>query len=72
LEGVYAAVFIDAIMVKGRDGQVGNRPIYAALGVDLEGHKDILTDRCAASSARPMTSPPGCASTTRTRMICIW
>src|SRR4051794_10193081 len=29
-------------MVKIRDGQVGNRPIYAAIGVDLDGHKDIL------------------------------
>ncbi|HET7172671.1 MAG TPA: IS256 family transposase [Nocardioidaceae bacterium] len=42
LESVYAAVFIDAIMVKIRDGQVRNRPIYAAIGVDLDGHKDIL------------------------------
>ncbi len=42
LEKVYAAVFIDAIYVKVRDGQVGNRPIYAAIGVDLAGHKDIL------------------------------
>ncbi len=42
LERVYAAIFIDAIMVKVRDGQVGNRPIYAAIGVDLDGHKDIL------------------------------
>jgi putative transposase len=42
LEGVYAAVFIDAIMVKIRDGQVRNRPVYAAIGVDLDGHKDIL------------------------------
>ena len=42
LETVYAAVFIDAIMVKIRDGQVGNRPVYAAIGVDLDGHKDIL------------------------------
>ena len=42
LESVYAAVFIDAIMVKIRDGQVRNRPVYAAIGVDLEGHKDIL------------------------------
>ena len=42
LEKVYAAVFIDAIYVKIRDGQVGNRPIYAAIGVDLAGHKDIL------------------------------
>src|SRR5215211_6195552 len=42
LERVYAAVFIDAISVKVRDGQVGNRPVYAAIGVDLDGHKDIL------------------------------
>ncbi len=42
LEKVDAAVFIDAIYVKIRDGQVGNRPIYAAIGVDLDGHKDIL------------------------------
>lgn len=42
LESVYAAIFIDAIMVKVRDGQVRNRPVYAAIGVDLDGHKDIL------------------------------
>jgi putative transposase len=42
LEEVYAAVFIDAIMVKVRDGQVANRPIYAAIGVTLAGEKDIL------------------------------
>jgi transposase-like protein len=42
LDGVYAAVFIDAIVVKVRDGQVANRPLYAAIGVTLEGHKDIL------------------------------
>ena len=42
LDQVYAAVFIDAIMVKVRDGQVTNRPVYAAIGVTLEGEKDIL------------------------------
>jgi transposase-like protein len=42
LDGVYAAIFLDAIMVKVRDGQVANRPVYAAIGVTLEGHKDIL------------------------------
>lgn len=42
LNGVYAAVFIDAIVVKVRDGQVGNRPIYAAIGVSLAGEKDVL------------------------------
>jgi putative transposase len=35
-------VFIDAIMVKVRDGQVTNRPFYAAIGVSLDGDKDIL------------------------------
>jgi putative transposase len=42
LDEVYAAIFIDAIMVKVRDGQVANRPFYAAIGVSLDGDKDIL------------------------------
>jgi transposase-like protein len=42
LDGVYAAVFIDAIVVKVRDGQVANRPVYAAIGVTLAGEKDVL------------------------------
>src|SRR5450631_37503 len=42
LDEVYAAIFIDAIVVKIRDGQVGNRPVYAAIGVTLAGDKDIL------------------------------
>jgi putative transposase len=42
LDEVYAAVFIDAIVVKVRDGQVANRPIYAAIGVTLTGEKDVL------------------------------
>jgi len=42
LNEVYAAIFIDAIVVKVRDGQVANRPIYAAIGVSLAGEKDVL------------------------------
>jgi transposase-like protein len=42
LDPVYAAVFIDAIVVKVGDGQVANRPVYAAIGVTLAGEKDIL------------------------------
>ena len=42
LDAVYVAVFIDAIMVKVRDGQVANRPVYAAIGVTTEGCKDVL------------------------------
>jgi putative transposase len=42
LDAVYAAVFIDAIHVKVRDGQVANRPVYAAIGVTVDGCKDVL------------------------------
>jgi transposase-like protein len=42
LDEVYAAIFIDAIVVKIRDGQVANRPVYAAIGVTLAGEKDVL------------------------------
>jgi putative transposase len=42
LDAIYAAVFIDAIVVKVRDGQVANRPFYAAIGVTLAGERDIL------------------------------
>ena len=42
LEAIYAAIFIDAIVVTVRDGQVANRPFYAAIGVTVEGRKDVL------------------------------
>ncbi|GAA1300585.1 hypothetical protein GCM10009634_58780 [Saccharothrix xinjiangensis] len=42
LDAVYAAVFLDAIVVKVRDGQVANRPVYAAIGVTVDGRKDVL------------------------------
>ena len=42
LQAVYAAIFIDAIVVKVRDGQVANRPFYVAIGVDLNGRRDVL------------------------------
>jgi putative transposase len=42
LEAVYVAIFIDAVVVKVRDGQVANRPVYAAIGVTVDGHKDVL------------------------------
>ncbi len=42
LDRVYPVVFIDAILVKIRDGQVANRPIYTAVGVTVDGERDIL------------------------------
>ncbi|GIF45455.1 IS256 family transposase [Actinoplanes xinjiangensis] len=42
LDRVYPVLFIDAINVKIRDGHVANRPVYVALAVTAEGHRDIL------------------------------
>src|SRR5829696_9059321 len=42
LERVYPVVFVDAINVKIREGQVANRPIYVAVGVTVDGERDIL------------------------------
>jgi putative transposase len=42
LDRVYPVLFVDAIMVKIRDGAVANRPVYIAVGVSLEGERDVL------------------------------
>ena len=42
LDSVYPVVFIDAINVKIREGQVANRPIYVALAVTCDGERDVL------------------------------
>src|ERR1700751_1833635 len=42
LDSVYAVIFIDAINVKIREGQVANRPVYLALGVTADGERDVL------------------------------
>ena len=39
---IYPVVFIDAINVKVRDGQVSNRAFYCAIGVSVEGRREIL------------------------------
>jgi putative transposase len=43
LEPFYGVVFLDALYVKMRhEGRVENRAVYVALGIDLNGHKDVL------------------------------
>ena len=42
LDPVYPVIFIDAIVVKVRDGQVRNKPIYVVIGVTVRGERDIL------------------------------
>lgn len=43
LEAIYPVVILDAVILKVREkGQVRNRSAYVALGVNLEGYKDVL------------------------------
>jgi putative transposase len=42
LDSVFPVVFIDALMVKIRDGVVANRPVYVAIGIDCDGAKQVL------------------------------
>jgi putative transposase len=42
LDAVYPVVFVDALMVKIRDGVVANRPVYLAIGIDCDGAKQML------------------------------
>jgi len=42
LDPVYPVVFVDAIHVKIRDGQVANRPVYVAIAVTVDGYREIL------------------------------
>ena len=39
---MYPVIFIDAIYVKIRDGQVSNHPSYVVLGVNVAGERDVL------------------------------
>ena len=43
LDNVYPIIFLDCIVVKSReDGRVANRSVYLALGVTMEGQKELL------------------------------
>ena len=43
LEEIYPIIYLDALVVKVRDGhQVRNRSAYLAVGVDLDGTKHVL------------------------------
>ena len=43
LDSVYPIIFLDCIVVKSREeGRVANRSVYLALGVTMEGQKELL------------------------------
>ncbi len=42
LDAVYPVIIIDAIVLKVRSGTVANRPVYVAMGVNMDGYRDVL------------------------------
>lgn len=42
LDTVYPVVLVDGIRIKIRDGTVTNRVVYVAMGINLDGDRDIL------------------------------
>lgn len=42
LDRLYPVLLIDAIFIKVRDAQVANRPVYVAIGVNMDGERDVL------------------------------
>ena len=42
MDPVYPVLFVDAIVVKVRDGQVRNTPFYVVMGVTVNGEREIL------------------------------
>ncbi len=42
LDALYPVIFVDAVVVKVRDGQVRNTPFYVVMGVTTNGERDIL------------------------------
>jgi hypothetical protein len=39
---MYPVSLIDAIVIKVRDSQVANRPVYVVIGVNMDGERDVL------------------------------
>ena len=43
IDSMYPIVFFDALVVKGRsDGRVCNKSVYTAIGINMEGNKEVL------------------------------
>ena len=54
-EAFYPVMFLDALFVKMRhEGELENRAGYVALGINLEGRKDVLG--CGWEAARAQSS----------------
>ena len=55
LDRVHGVVFIDAVVEIG-NGQVTNRPVYCAIGVTVDGRRDILGLLVGTGGREPSTA----------------
>ena len=39
---LYPILLIDAVVIKVRDSQVANRPVYVAMGINMDGEREVL------------------------------
>ena len=60
LDAGYPVLLIDAIIVKVRDAQVANRPVYVAIGVNLAGEREVLCLWLGPPAARAPPSGRRC------------
>ncbi|MGI5133769.1 MULTISPECIES: IS256 family transposase [unclassified Streptomyces] len=42
LDAIWPIIYIDALWIKIRSGSVVSKPVYLAVGVDMDGRKDVL------------------------------
>jgi transposase-like protein len=69
LDPVYPVLFIDAIHVKIREGNVANRPIYVALAVTVDGTRDILGLWAGEHGDGEVWRSSGCGCWPRSRTV---
>ncbi|WBB81280.1 transposase [Micromonospora sp. WMMD882] len=73
LDRVYPVIFIDALVMKIRQGQVANRPVYVVVGVSLDGNATCSACGPAPAAKAPSSGPatsPNCA--TAVWRTCSW
>ena len=62
LEPIYPVVYLNCIVVKIRENQqVAKNPLYLALGVDLNGHKDLPVS--GSQKTKALSSGSACSLT---------
>jgi putative transposase len=59
-------VLIDVIVIKVRDAQVANRPVYVALGVSMDGERDVLGIWLGPTGGAKKRSPISATAGSRT------